>query len=137
MWALTRTRFLPLLVLAIMIFSACSEEKPEGDVDVEPARPPAEAADAVAHGEELFRSTCSSCHGSDGTGVAGLGKPLRQSEFIQAATDSDLLDLLKEGRPVEDDLNTTGIPMPPRGGNSNLSDQDLQDIIVYLRTLQS
>ena len=32
--------------------------------------------------------------------------------------------------------NTTGIQMPPKGGNPAMSDDDILDIIAYLRTLQ-
>lgn len=30
----------------------------------------------VAAGEAVFASSCAGCHGSDGTGVVGLGRPL-------------------------------------------------------------
>jgi disulfide bond formation protein DsbB len=43
---------------------------------------------------------------------------------------------IKVGRGVDDPANTTGVAMLPKGGNPGLSDQDLYDIVAYLRTLQ-
>jgi hypothetical protein len=38
------------------------------------------------------------------------------------------------GRDTSDPLNTTGIPMPPRGGNPSLTDDQLRWVIAYLRS---
>ena len=88
-----------------------------------------------AKGQTLFAGTCSACHGPDATGVTGLGKNLTTSAFVAAQTDAQLLAFVKTGRPVDDPANTTGVAMPPRGGNPALTDQDLADIISYVRTL--
>jgi disulfide bond formation protein DsbB len=45
------------------------------------------------------------------------------------------MTLLKEGRPSGHELNTTGVDMPPKGGNPSLSDDDLVTIIAYLRSI--
>jgi len=89
----------------------------------------------AAHGEELFAATCSACHGPDGTGIEGLGKDMTTSEFIAGQTDANLISFIKSGRPTSDPLNTTGVDMPPKGGNPALSDEDLNDIVTYIRTL--
>jgi hypothetical protein len=80
-------------------------------------------------------ATCRSCHGPDGAGITGQGKDIRGSEFIASKTDAELLAFVKVGRMPFDPLNTTGIQMPPRGGNPLLKDQDLLDAIAHLRTL--
>jgi disulfide bond formation protein DsbB len=89
-----------------------------------------------AAGKELFAGTCAACHGPVGEGVAGLGKDLTTSEFVIDKDDQALVDFIKVGRDPGDPLNTTGIGMPPKGGNPALDDEDLQNIIAYLRTLQ-
>lgn len=86
-------------------------------------------------GEEVFNRTCMTCHGPGGVGVDGLGKPLTTSTFASGLTDAELLAFLAAGRAADDPLNSTGIMMPPRGGNPALTDADLIDIIAYLRTL--
>jgi hypothetical protein len=50
--------------------------------------------------------------------------------------DAELLEFVKTGRPVGDPLNTTGVDMPPKGGNPALSDVQILDIIAHIRTLQ-
>ena len=91
----------------------------------------------AAHGEELFAGTCSACHAPDGTGIEGLGKNLTTSEFSAGQTDAQLLAFIKVGRSTSDSLNTTGIDMPPKGGNPALSDEDLNDIVTFLRTIHT
>ena len=88
----------------------------------------------IAQGQQLFVS-CSACHGPDAHGLPNLGKDLVISEFVHSLSDEDLLTFIKTGRPIWDTLNTTGVDMPPRGGNPTLTDEDLLAIIAYLRSL--
>ena len=83
-------------------------------------------------GEE---ETCGACHGPEGKGVTGLGKDMTHSEFIAEKTDAELLEFIKVGRAPDDPLNTTGVLMPPKGGNPALTDQQLMDIIAYVRSI--
>lgn len=85
-------------------------------------------------GQENF-TACSACHGPTGEGVPGLGKDMTQSEFIAGKTDEELVEFIKTGRPASDPLNTTGVDMPPKGGNPALSEEDLYDIVAYIRTI--
>ena len=89
----------------------------------------------AANGIEIYATTCMVCHGQAGEGVDGLGKPWVGSEFINSHTDAEMLDFLLEGRPSDHPDNTTGVAMLPRGGNPNLTDGDLMDLIAYMRTL--
>ena len=89
-----------------------------------------------AAGEAIFASTCSVCHGAGGEGIEGLGKSLINNVFVASLSDEELLAFLNEGRPPSDPDNTTGIAMPPKGGNVSLTDDDLNDVIAFLRTLQ-
>lgn len=98
------------------------------------AAPPAPVGDA-ANGEAIFNQTCIACHGAGGVGVQGLGKPFTTSEFLLTQNDEQLLEFLKVGRAPDDPLNTTGVLMPPKGGNPALTDQQLIDVIAYVRTL--
>ncbi len=99
---------------------------------------PGEAVAVVStvSGKDLWTATCRSCHGAAGEGLPGQGKDIRGSEFISQRTDDELLAFIKVGRMPFDPLNTTGIQMPPRGGNPLLSDGDLMRIIGYMRTFE-
>ena len=88
-------------------------------------------------GKQLFLQVCAACHGPDAKGLPNLGKDLTNSKFIAEKTDEELLQFVKVGRSPTDPLNTTGIAMPPKGGNPALSDEDIRHIIAYIRTLQT
>lgn len=96
----------------------------------------AELAEYIAHGNKVFAATCAACHGKDARGAPKLGKDLLTSEFSKELDDDALLAFLKKGRDPGDPLNTTKVGMPPRGGNPALSDDDLLDVISYVRSLQ-
>lgn len=96
----------------------------------------AEKAEYIIHGAKLFNTTCIACHGAGGVGIKGNGKPLVNNEFVQSQDDDSLLAFVKRGRDPSDPKNTTGVAMPPKGGNPALTDDDLLDVIDYLRTLQ-
>jgi len=86
-------------------------------------------------GKKLFRGTCAICHGAEGQGVEGLGKPLFTSEFVRKHTDQQLLQFVIGGRAAKHPDNTTNVPMPPRGGNPALTDEHIRLIIEHVRTL--
>ncbi len=101
----------------------------------------AETADAggagggIGHAE--FVASCSACHGASGEGIEGLGKPLANSPFVDSKSDDELMVFVKSGRPIWDAQNTTGIDMPPKGGNPALSDEELRKIVGYIRELHA
>lgn len=95
-----------------------------------------ELAQYIANGNKIFHSLCVACHGQNGVGMAGNGKALVKNEFVNSLNDDDLLEFIKRGRGPTDPKNTTGIQMPPKGGNPAMTDDDILDVISYLRTLQ-
>ena len=88
-------------------------------------------------GRDLYLRSCMACHGLTGAGMPGLGKSLVASPFTAALPDVELVDFLIEGRDIDDPANTTGVPMPARGNNPTLTDQDLMDIVAHLRALDA
>ncbi len=145
----------PLLIAVAVIALAwgaiaAANRSPSGSVAVPPTTtsapgggsttPPGDGGggdgEAAARGEEIYKGTCVACHGPDAKGIPGLGKDLTNSEFIQGLTDDELIAFIKVGRPADDPENTTGVAMPPKGGNPSLSDQDIADVVAFLRTLQ-
>ena len=131
---------LPILVivtlpalLATMI--ALTPEPPKSQWAEDAQRLGVEPVD-LFWGEMTFRNTCAVCHAQDANGIPRLGKPLRNSAFVQASTDDELATYVAQGRPATAPENTTGVPMPPRGGNVLLTDERIRDVVYYLRTLQ-
>ncbi len=84
----------------------------------------------------MYAQSCSACHGPDGKGMPKLGKDLVDSDFVHGKTDDQLVTFVKLGRRPTDPANTTGIDMPPKGGNPSLDDAKLHDIVGYIRTLK-
>jgi disulfide bond formation protein DsbB len=130
-----------LLFVVILSLTACGGGAPQGESKAAPlpaTEAPAQAAvkgDPQA-GQKLFVTTCSACHGPAGEGIQGLGKDMTKSEFITGKSDDELVSFVKVGRDPSDPLNTTGVAMPPKGGNPALNDKDLYNIIAYVRMLQ-
>lgn len=86
-------------------------------------------------GRELFVANCSVCHGPDGGGVTNLGKTLQGNEFIETRTVPELVSFLQVGRPADHPLNETGVTMPAKAGNPNLTDDQLAQIAAYLKRM--
>ena len=115
-----------------LLLAACAD----GDSNAgEPVSPPALVGDATA-GKMVYEGTCVACHGPGAVGITGLGKDWTVSEFIRNNSDADLMAFIKQGRLATDSDNTTGVDMPAMGGNKELTDQDLADVIAYMRTVQ-
>jgi disulfide bond formation protein DsbB len=89
----------------------------------------------VSAGEQIFQSTCAACHGFNAQGVPGLGKPLIGSEFLNGLSDDELVAFIEQGRDITDPLNTTGVMMPPKGGNPALSETNLHEVVAYIRSI--
>jgi mono/diheme cytochrome c family protein len=123
--------FLTLLMAVALALAACGGGS---DTPADNNGGDTPAGDAAA-GATLFISNCSSCHGPEGKGITGLGKDMTTSDFIAGLSDAELLEFVKTGRPISDPLNTTGVDMPPKGGNPALTDEQLLDIIAYIRTI--
>lgn len=118
--------------------AAAPEAPSQGDLDraLEAAGGDAELAEYIAYGQKVYMSSCQACHGSDARGVPGNGKSIADSAFVRDHDDDALLAFLKRGRDPSDPANTTGVGMPAKGGNPALDDDDLLDVIAYLRSLQ-
>lgn len=91
----------------------------------------------VRAGGTTFQGTCAACHGANARGIPGLGKDLVMGDFINTHTDAEVLTQVINGRQPTDPLNTTGVLMPPRGGNPSLTDEKLTQVITYLRALHA
>lgn len=89
----------------------------------------------AAVGQKIYNANCALCHGQGGVGKPALGKDLRQNDFIGGLTDDEVVEFLKEGRRANHPLNERGVDMPPRGGNPGLSDENLHQVVAYLRGL--
>jgi putative heme-binding domain-containing protein len=75
----------------------------------------------VEGGGRLYQGNCTSCHGPEGDGVAGVN--FSKGQFRRAVSDDDLVRVIVRGIP--------GTPMPP----SNFSEGQAGTIVAYLRSM--
>ena len=137
---MNRTKILlsAILLGVLLLLSACGGESESGtDAGGEAPETASVSSGDPDAGEEKFNEVCISCHGPGGEGIEGLGKPFTTSDFLLVQSDEELLAFIKKGRPVGDPTNTTGVDMPPKGGNPALTDEQIMDIIAYMRTLHN
>lgn len=93
-------------------------------------------SEAALAGKERFDRVCATCHGKDAKGLPRLGKGLLDNAFVQSKSDAELVEFLKLGRAADHELNTTGVAMPPKGGDPSITEGDLQNLVAFLRSLQ-
>jgi disulfide bond formation protein DsbB len=98
---------------------------------------PEATPEQLAAGEKVFMTTCATCHGKNAEGLPKLGKNLHFNPYIRDKSDPELIAYVKRGRLAGDPENTTGVAMPPKGGNPALTDADVANVVSYLRTLDS
>ena len=83
-------------------------------------------------GKQWYNYICSTCHGVAGDGylAGGTGTAIGQPGFLDKASDGFIRETIKHGR-----ANTRMMAFQAPAGLANLSDQEIDDIIVYLRSL--
>ncbi|GMR10481.1 MAG: hypothetical protein BMS9Abin28_1302 [Anaerolineae bacterium] len=122
----------PVLGVAVLL-AACGGSSGVGETEAEE---PTYSPETIAEGKTIFQQTCFACHGPEGKGLPNLGKDLTTSAFVNSSTDVELLAFVLKGRAVDDALNTTGVAMPPKGGFSFLTENDINSIIAFIRSIQ-
>jgi mono/diheme cytochrome c family protein len=84
-------------------------------------------------GSTLYGQNCATCHGANLEG--GIGAVLNPIDKLQGVPNSldptFLIGIITNGRqPVTGDPKS--IPMPAKGGNTNLTAQDINDLASYI-----
>ncbi len=87
--------------------------------------------DVIAGGKK-YEIYCATCHGEKGEGYAsgGPGPGIGLAGFLNTASDDYILQTVKLGR-----VGTSMKPFIGAKGVANLEEQDVNDIIVFLRSL--
>jgi cytochrome c5 len=86
------------------------------------------ASDTV-RGEAIYNTTCLVCHGSDGAGdMPGVADLTRKGGGLNLE-DTILLSRMLNGY----QSSGSSMAMPPRGGDSSLTESDLKDVLKFMR----
>ncbi len=118
-------------IKAIVAFLRSHSKLPNRAAEID-AQPQAQGDPRL--GEVWFRDICATCHGPKGDGyeAGGTGTAIGKPGFLSKASDGFIRVTVKQGR-----SNTRMRGFAGSGPESlaNLTDKEIDDIIVYLRTL--
>ena len=128
-----KTPWISFVLGVSVLLAACGGSSGGGNTE---AGKPAYSDKMIAEGATLFGQSCFACHGADGKGLPNLGKDLTDNEFVKSSSDAELLAYVLAGRTADDPLNTTGVAMPPKGGFNFLTDDDINSIIAFVRSIE-
>ncbi len=83
-------------------------------------------------GKQWYDNICSTCHGLSGDGyeAGGTGTAIGLPGFLDKVSDGFIRETIKKGR-----SNTRMLAFQGPAGLANISEQEIDDIIVYLRNL--
>ena len=83
-------------------------------------------------GKQWFDDICSTCHGVNGDGYAagGTGTAIGTAGFLNKASDGFIRETIKHGR-----SNTRMLGFSGPTAMANMNDQEIDDVIAYMRTL--
>jgi cbb3-type cytochrome c oxidase subunit III len=83
-------------------------------------------------GKQWFQDICSTCHGKNGDGyiAGGTGTAIGKKGFLSKASDGFIRETIRNGR-----SNTRMLGFSSAAGLAHLSDQEIDDVIAYMRTL--
>jgi hypothetical protein len=88
-------------------------------------------------GKEVFDRTCKRCHGTDGAGSAVADKffqlniPKLNGQYVQSKSDSELKDIITQGKGNMESVRIGGTTM-----QHSLGPQSVNAVIGYVRTLK-
>lgn len=87
------------------------------------------SAMSATSGEDMYMTSCATCHGDDGTGeMPGVADLSINTQWTQMSDEKLIVHLSKGiSRPG------AAMTMPPKGGNPDLSNADLTKIITFMR----
>lgn len=80
-------------------------------------------------GKSVYEDTCIACHGDDGRGIIAGFPDLTEKGGPLSKPDDVLLSNIAEGFESGD----APMAMPPKGGNPDLSSEDIQNVLGYMR----
>ena len=99
--------------------------------------------DKYPKGLALYNSTCQACHGADGNGIKTIAPPLNRSEWVVGDKDKlAAIVLFGLTGPISVDGTLYATPeisgdMPGLVGNESVSDEELSELLSFIRAAWS
>jgi cytochrome c5 len=102
------------------------EALPEDETKEEVVAETVTASEPADPGKQVYSSLCFSCHGTGLPGIPQLGDKAAWSGRIAQG-----MDMLYE-RAITGFTGASGVPMPPKGGNTALSDDEVKAAVDHM-----
>jgi mono/diheme cytochrome c family protein len=121
-----------LVALAVPALLALTAIGTLADSSPSPAASPALPGDPT-RGGTLYSANCTVCHGANlEGGIGAVLNPIDKLPGVPNSLDSTfLIGIINNGRqPQAGDPKS--VPMPAKGGNTALTDQDVKDLAAYI-----
>jgi mono/diheme cytochrome c family protein len=102
--------------------------------DASPSASPSSALPGdPTRGAQLYGQNCATCHGVNlEGGIGAVLNPIDKLPGVANPLDPNfLIDIITNGRQPQPG-DPKSIAMPPKGGNSNLTSQDIKDLAAYI-----
>lgn len=97
-----------------------------------PPLPQGMTLDLIRQGDDLYRGKggCNTCHGPDGGGMPASGSGITAGLNFVPAQWAAIDSVIKVG--IAEPITRTPIAMPPRGAQSNLTDDESRTLAAYV-----
>jgi mono/diheme cytochrome c family protein len=82
----------------------------------------------AAKGKDIYDGTCVFCHGENGKGEIPGTPNFTKADGVLAQDDATLISHITDGF----ESPGAAMPMPAKGGNPDLSDDDIENVLAYL-----
>ena len=91
---------------------------------------PQQSSQAASKGKAVYLKTCVACHGSNGKGAVPAAPDLTSKNSPLYQSDAVVLAHMENG------FQSPGsqMAMPAKGGDASLTKQDLQDVLLYMKS---
>jgi cytochrome c5 len=128
--AMTMKHFRYFFVAGLFILGACSAEKQPAKNEVSTSGEEAGGGGGsvnqkLAAGKTLYETNCASCHDAGTAGAPKLGDKAAWSDRMAQGMDT----MVKKS--IEGFDGKVGM-MPPKGGNSSLTDEEVTSAVKYI-----
>jgi mono/diheme cytochrome c family protein len=132
MWS--RTCRAVLVALMACAIAACSKAQTDEASQARTtaavlARNPASASDGAA----VYTTNCSSCHQTDGRGIAGAFPPLADNAFVRGNPDA-VIRIVKYGQSGKLAVNGVAYDGTMPRWSQLISDREIAAVVTYIRT---
>ncbi|MGH7510583.1 MAG: c-type cytochrome [Gemmatimonadales bacterium] len=97
-----------------------------------PQLPKGLTLDMIRQGDQVYRGkgACDTCHGPDGGGMPASGSGITAGLNFVPSEWGPIDSLIRVG--IAEPLTRTPIAMPPRGAQSNLTDEESRQVAAYV-----